>query len=139
MDDPQTPSRRCEHLNPGGRCRNWAVGGDWCRLHDPALADKRKANGRVRKLRFSTGVRVDGVPLDRATVPATARVVDLLLDVADDIRSGDLEAKDGQAITSALKAALDGLWKEREWTAAQKPGSGAGHATPPPWMQKVTA
>lgn len=109
---------RCTATTALGPCKNWAKSGEFCRQHAPELAEVRsKWAGTRSQRRFSTGVRVDGVALDRATVPTTMRIVDALLDVADDVRSGELTAADGKTVTSALTAALNGLWKERDAAA----------------------
>jgi hypothetical protein len=83
-----------------GKKRCYAQGGSnpYCSMHDPRLAAKRKAAGRVRHPRFAqvlSAATLAAAPeapaMDRSRVPTIAYIIDRLLDIEDEASHGDGE------------------------------------------------
>jgi hypothetical protein len=125
--DPKDTRPVCVGWKEGRVRKCYALPGSiWCVNHDPSLAAKRSAQGRIRHVRFAH-VLEDLPPVDRARVPTIARIIDELLDIAQEARN-DVNAA-GQATNpaglnvavSALRAAMAGLELERSRMARRPP------------------
>jgi hypothetical protein len=135
--------KRCATKTPTGGCKNWAVGGEFCRLHDPDLAAVRRASGAKRKLRFEAPrpVEIAGELWDRKKVPTLAYIINRLLDIADAAEACKLpgEAAGLGVAVKALSVVRQCLEDEHVRRSQGVPGPGVTPAAAvPSWARPKT-
>ena len=100
-----TPSglRRCAGRRPdGGRCKAWAGPSGTCYWHDPRISDARKAKTRVLAGRSSGRFS----RAQKLLPPRLRGVFDDVIQAMDDLKAGQMFAKEATALASLATAAV---------------------------------
>jgi hypothetical protein len=114
MGEGSEQRERCSAEKRGRPCKNFAVNGGKCALHDPDQRERWARAGRKRKPRFGKAMLVGDHVFDRARAPTIAHLVDRLMGIADSCEAGKLDPRLASAAISAIRGAHAALVIERE-------------------------